>query len=304
MVLVMMTPHFPVALAFAVAAVSLLAWARRLRLAQHSIDPASSSVHALQHSIKAACPPPTPAVCTAAEALLTRQSVLRGRVSKLLDSFPACGLYADEIDGVPNGDQSAVAAAFAAFVRHVQASLAVSPRTVLLHSLDKALAALYRSNADAAALHELLGVKPGCTIIQIAERFEALVPGKNHVRWVAADGAARKEVVDESEMIARVAAGMRTKAAARGAPPPSEEEVAATVARSQLAAEERRERAGRRAAALRAEVERDPEYVRWARAQALWAASRVRELWVGYVAVDRSEGEERRQRGGTLDSRC
>ena len=161
----------------------------------------------------------TEADLAAARALELRQPVLRSRLAALLDSFITSGLYDDE----SSGD-------FAAFVAHVQKELSISPRTILLQQLDAKLAHLVDTRADASELHVLLGLPRGAPIARLADALEALGAGRAHARWSAAAAAGRKtSALAVPQLRAKIAGGLRAKAAARGEAALSEAAVAATL---------------------------------------------------------------------------
>ena len=236
----------------------------------------------------------TEADLAAARALELRQPVLRSRLAALLDSFITSGLYDDE----SSGD-------FAAFVAHVQKELSISPRTILLQQLNAKLAHLVDTRADASELHVLLGLPRGAPIARLADALEALGAGRAHARWSAAAAAGRKtSALAEPQLRAKIAGGLRAKAAARGEAALSEAAVAATLDRLEAEEEARRLRSAESAVELWDAVARDETYERWSRAHALWRSSGAERLWADFVELDRREGEERRARGGCFEDRA
>ena len=236
----------------------------------------------------------TEADLAAARALDSRQPVLRSRLAALLDSFITSGLYDDE----SSGD-------FAAFVAHVQKELSISPRTILLQQLNAKLAHLVDTRADASELHVLLGLPRGAPIARLADALEALGAGRAHARWSAAAAAGRKtSALATPQLRAKIAGGLRAKAAARGEAALSEEAVTATLDRLEAEEEARRLRSAESAVELWDAVARDETYERWSRAHALWRSSGAERLWADFVALDRREGEERRARGGCFEDRA
>lgn len=236
------------------------------------------------------------------------QHALHAKIVAQLGEYPISGLYDDEGGGEQEeqagADESRITR-FAAFLRTVRDTLACSPRNELLDDLQCQLEAKIASKTtEGLALAELyteLGLALSVSALQLEDAVAAVVPGKQHDRYIVLQAAAAKAAVPG--VAEKIRAGMAAKAAAQGVAPPSEAEVQLRLESVQLAEERRRAALRNEAESLHRQLNADAQYQRFHRVQRLWAESGGMALLAHFHGLDHAQGEDRRIHGGQFEER-